>query len=67
MAGGSLSILRRKGKQFRDKRGGLFDNAGTNARGTKLQSELLSNDIQSLLQIFHDEAAYNNVSTKILL
>lgn len=40
LAGGSMSILRRKGKQFRDRR-----EKQEGARGAKLNSEILSNDI----------------------
>jgi hypothetical protein len=57
LAGGSMSILRRKGKQFKDRREKL---EGT--RGTNVNREILSNDILTLLQIFHDEANTGNVS-----
>lgn len=45
-----MSILRRKGKQFKDRRGVGKENA------SRFNYELLSGDIQTLLQVFHDEA-----------
>lgn len=46
-----MSILRRKGKQAKERR--RDRDAG---RPGKLTNELLSSDILSLLQIFHEEA-----------
>ena len=57
MAGGTMSILRRKGKQFKDRRGNEKEN-----RGAKFNYELLSGDIHTLLQVFHDEANGGEVS-----
>lgn len=54
MAGGSMSILRRKGKQLKDRRG--------SGRGAKFNYELLSGDILTLMQVFHDEANAGDVS-----
>ena len=51
-----MSILRRKGKQFKDRRGVGKDKA------TRFNYELLSGDIQTLLQVFHDEANGGEVS-----
>ena len=45
MAGGTMSILRRKGKQFKDRRGG----PGCKDNATRFNYELLSGDIQTLL------------------
>ena len=58
MTGGTLSILRRKGKQFKDKRGGGGAEREVNPKtgGTNLNNEILSTDIFSLLHAFHDEA-----------
>ena len=52
LAGGSMSILRRKGKQFKDKRG--KDREG--GRGGQMNYELLSSDILTLLQVYKEEA-----------
>lgn len=54
-----MSILRRKGKHFKDRKRDGFEGG----RGAKHYSELLSNDIQTLLQVFHDEAAGATVSS----
>ena len=63
IAGGTMSILRRKGKQFKERgrRGGANEHEA-HGRGAKYYSELLSSDIQTLLQVFHDEANTGNVS-----
>ena len=55
-----MSILRRKGKQFKDRRGNEhFEAVG---RGARFNYELLSGDIQTLLQVFHEEACGGQVS-----
>ena len=51
ITGGAMSILRRKGKQGKERR--RDRDVG---RTGKLTNELLSSDILSLLQIFHEEA-----------
>ena len=56
-----MSILRRKGKQFKDRRGVGKDKA------TRFNYELLSGDIQTLLQVFHDEANGGEVSPSSIL
>lgn len=55
-----MSILRRKGKQYRGRKGNEKENIG---RGAKFNFELLSGDIHTLLQVFHDEANGGDVST----
>lgn len=50
MAGGTMSILRRKGRQFKDQR--RRDKEGG---GVKYNYELLSGDIQTLLSVFYEE------------
>lgn len=54
-----MSILRRKGKQFKDRMGTEHEHK---ARGAKYNYELLSGDIHTLLQVFHDEANGGEVS-----
>ena len=51
MTGGTLSILRRKGKGVAAER-----EVNAQAGGANLTNEILSTDIFSLLQAFHDEA-----------
>ena len=55
LAGGTMSILRRKNKQFVGK--DLRGRENERNKGTKFNYELLSNDIVSLLQVFQDDAA----------
>ena len=62
LAGGTMSILRRKGKKFRDPRRRDREAKQPAGRGAKQMAELLSSDIQTLLSVFHDEAASKQVS-----
>ena len=57
-----MSILRRKGKQFKDRRGN--EHLEAVGRGARFNYELLSGDIQTLLQVFHEEACGGQVSLK---
>ena len=62
VAGGTMSILRRKGKEHKKNR---QQNAAGGAKGMSLYNELLTGDIQTLLRVFHDEA--NNATVSITL
>lgn len=53
-----MSILRRKGKQFKDNR-----RRDREVHGAKYNSELLSSDILTLIKVFHDEAFAGDVSS----
>ena len=59
MAGGSMSLLRRRGKRGGNER---IEAAAGHQRGARFNYELLSGDIQTLLQVFHDEANGGKVS-----
>ena len=58
MAGGTMSILRRKGKQHKKDRA----QAAMNIKGFALYNEMLSGDIMTLMKTFHEEAQQANVS-----
>jgi len=58
MAGGSLSILRRKGKAFKVVGEARPIDPSQYAPAEQANSKILSNDILSLVKEFHEEAKH---------